>query len=80
VLGYDPATDTRSIKDRIGVCLQSTNLPDKITVREALTLFTSVYSRTTDADKLIDRLQLATIMTRNSPADRSSAWPWLWRW
>jgi ABC-2 type transport system ATP-binding protein len=59
VLGYDPATDTRAIKDRIGVCLQSTNLPDKITVRESLELFASFYSRTTDPDKLIDRLQLS---------------------
>lgn len=58
VLGYDPATDTRSIKDRIGVCLQLTNLPDKITVREALALFASFYSQTTDIDKLIERLQL----------------------
>src|SRR5271170_1889957 len=32
VLGFDPATDVRAIKDQIGVCLQSTNLPDKITV------------------------------------------------
>jgi len=58
VLGYDPGADTRAIKDRIGVCLQSTNLPDKITVREAMALFASFYSRTTDADKLIARLQL----------------------
>ncbi|HLH39262.1 MAG TPA: ABC transporter ATP-binding protein [Bryobacteraceae bacterium] len=58
VLGYDPATDTRAVKDRIGVCLQSTNLPDKITVREALGLFASFYSRATDADKLLARLQL----------------------
>ena len=59
VLGYDPATETRAVKDRIGVCLQSTNLPDKITVREALVLFSSFYSRTSDPDKLIDRLQLS---------------------
>src|SRR5215469_1530475 len=58
VLGYDPATDTRAIKDRIGACLPSTNLPDKITVREALGLFASFYSRTNDSDKLIERLQL----------------------
>lgn len=58
VLGYDPGTDTRSIKDRIGVCLQLTNLPDKITVREALALFAAFYTRTTDIDKLIQRLQL----------------------
>ena len=39
VLGFDPASETRAIKDRIGVCLQPTNLPDKITVRESLALF-----------------------------------------
>jgi ABC-2 type transport system ATP-binding protein len=58
VLGYDPATETRAIKDRIGVCLQSTNLPEKITVRESLTLFAAFYSRNIDNDKLIQRLQL----------------------
>jgi ABC-2 type transport system ATP-binding protein len=58
VLGYDPASDTRAIKDRIGVCLQSTNLPDKITVRESLALFSAFYSRNTDCDKLLERLQL----------------------
>ena len=58
VLGYDPATDTRAIKDRIGVCLQSTNLPDKITVGESLDLFASFYSRAGDTGKLLERLQL----------------------
>ncbi len=58
VLGYDPDTETKTIKDRIGVCLQSTNLPDKITVREALGLFSAFYSRSIDNDKLIQRLQL----------------------
>ena len=58
MLGYDPGIDTRAIKDRIGVCLQSTNLPDKITVREALTLFAAFYSRNIDHDKLLQRLQL----------------------
>jgi ABC-2 type transport system ATP-binding protein len=58
VLGFDPAADTRRIKDRIGVCLQSTNLPDKMTVRESLTLFGAFYSREVDRDKLLQRLQL----------------------
>ncbi len=44
VLGLDPGTQTREIKDRIGVCLQSTNLPEKIKVHEALALFASFYS------------------------------------
>lgn len=58
VLGFDPAVDNKKIKDRIGVCLQATNLPDKITVREALQVFSSFYTRTTNADKLMHRLQL----------------------
>ena len=59
VLGYDPGLQTRQIKDRIGVCLQATNLPDKIKVHEALSLFSAFYSRNTDCQKLLERLQLA---------------------
>ncbi len=58
VLGYDPGLETREIKDRIGVCLQATNLPDKIQVHEALSLFAAFYSRNSDLDKLLERLQL----------------------
>ena len=46
------------LKDRIGVCLQATNLPDKIKVHEALELFASFYSRQVDGDALLHRLQL----------------------
>jgi ABC-2 type transport system ATP-binding protein len=59
VLGLDPASQSREIKDRIGVCLQATNLPDKIKVHEALTLFGSFYSRHSDRDRLLSRLQLS---------------------
>src|SRR4029077_859226 len=38
VLGFDPGRDPARLKDRIGVCLQATNLPERITVREALRL------------------------------------------
>src|SRR5437764_2907557 len=41
VLGFDPERQTRQLKDRIGVCLQATNLPEKIKVQEALELFAS---------------------------------------
>ena len=58
VLGLDPNQQSRQLKDRIGVCLQATNLPDKITVREALNMFAAFYTRSTDCDKLLDRLQL----------------------
>ncbi len=58
VLGFDPQVQIRSLKDRIGVCLQATNLPDKITVSEALKVFGSFYSRTVDGNRLLGRLQL----------------------
>jgi ABC-2 type transport system ATP-binding protein len=58
VLGIDPGAQSRELKDRIGVCLQSTNLPDKIRVREAMDLFADFYSHTADASLLLTRLQL----------------------
>jgi ABC-2 type transport system ATP-binding protein len=58
VLGYDPGVQVRELKDRIGVCLQATNLPDKIKVYEALQLFAAFYTRNTDRDQLLERLKL----------------------
>ncbi len=58
VLGFDPGVDSNEIKNRIGVCLQATNLPDKMKVHEALELFDAFYTRHTDRDKLLKRLQL----------------------
>ena len=58
VLGFDPEIQSRELKDRIGICLQATNLPDKIKVIEALEMFAAFYTRSTDCDKLLDRLQL----------------------
>jgi ABC-2 type transport system ATP-binding protein len=59
VLGLDPALEVRSLKDRIGVCLQATNLPDKIRVHEALEWFASFYTKQADCGRLLDRLQLS---------------------
>jgi ABC-2 type transport system ATP-binding protein len=58
VLGFDPAVDSRAIKSRIGVCLQATNLPDKMKTHEALELFDAFYDRHADRDALLKRLQL----------------------
>jgi ABC-2 type transport system ATP-binding protein len=58
VLDFDPDFQKQQLKDRIGVCLQATNLPDKITVNEALDLFASFYSRVVDGNALLKRLQL----------------------
>ena len=58
VLNFDPDRQKKQLKDRIGACLQATNLPDKITVREALDFFGSLYSRKADPETLLKRLQL----------------------
>jgi ABC-2 type transport system ATP-binding protein len=58
VLNFDPDRQKKQLKDRIGACLQATNLPDKITVIEALDFFGSLYSRKADTAILLKRLQL----------------------
>jgi ABC-2 type transport system ATP-binding protein len=58
VLGFDPDKQKSQLKDRIGVCLQATNLPDKIRVVEALDVFGALYSRMLSPDVLLKRLQL----------------------
>jgi ABC-2 type transport system ATP-binding protein len=58
VLDCDPAVETRRVKDRVGVCLQATNLQEKIKVREAMELFACLYTRTLDCGQLLKRLQL----------------------
>lgn len=58
VLNFDPDRQKQQLKDRIGVCLQATNLPDKMTVHEAMELFAAFYTQTVDGDALLKRLQL----------------------
>lgn len=58
VLGFDPDRQKQRLKDRIGVCLQATNLPAKMRAQEALELFGSFYSRNVSSEKLLKRLQL----------------------
>src|SRR5712672_3159317 len=58
VLGFDPDRQKHQLKDRIGVCLQATNLPAKMRVQEALELFGSFYTRSISSEQLLKRLQL----------------------
>src|SRR5271157_2700384 len=55
VLGCDPEVQTRQLKDRVGVCLQSNNLQEKMKVREAMELFSALYTRTVDSTQLLKR-------------------------
>src|SRR5690606_30649349 len=55
VCGLDALRQPQAVKQRIGVALQSTALPDKITPREALRLFGSFYRRRAAVEELLER-------------------------
>jgi ABC-2 type transport system ATP-binding protein len=58
VLGTDVAGNPRAVKERIGVQLQLTAVPDFTTVREAIQLFGSLYERSRPAADLLREFDL----------------------
>jgi ABC-2 type transport system ATP-binding protein len=58
VCGLDPQSSGESFKEKIGAVLQSTSLPDKLRVKEALDLFAQFYRKRADTDELLRRFQL----------------------
>jgi ABC-2 type transport system ATP-binding protein len=58
VCDLDPQRDTSALKHEIGAALQSTSLPDKIRVMEALRLFASFYKRGRKPEELLKRFGL----------------------
>ena len=58
VCGLDAVRQTRAVKQKIGVALQSTALPDRITPREALRLFGAFYRERVEPAVLLDRFAL----------------------
>src|SRR5262249_9599405 len=58
VCGYDPQKDPDALKHEIGAALQSTALPEKIRVMEALKLFSSFYKRRKNPEELLKRFGL----------------------
>ncbi|MEV0593318.1 ABC transporter ATP-binding protein [Nonomuraea cavernae] len=59
VLGLDPVKDGRELRERIGVQLQHTQLPENIKVWEALDLYASFYARPRDWRQLLEEWGLA---------------------
>ena len=58
VCGLDPEKSGEAFKERIGAVLQSTALPDKLRVKEAIDLFANFYRHHADTDELLRRFQL----------------------
>lgn len=58
VFGVDPYADRAAARALIGAQLQESQLPDKLTVAEAIDLYASFYPRYADTAALLDRLGL----------------------
>ena len=59
VLGLDPFRDTSALLDRIGVQLQEAQLQKRIKVREAISLWSSLYVKPLDGNQLLSQLGIA---------------------
>jgi ABC-2 type transport system ATP-binding protein len=53
ILGMRWSTDERALRERLGVSLQQTHLPERLSVGEVLTLFRSFFARGKDPDEVM---------------------------
>jgi ABC-2 type transport system ATP-binding protein len=58
VLGLDALQNRRALRQRVGIQLQTSELPDKLRVGEALELFASFYDDPADPERLLTLLGL----------------------
>ncbi|MBA2587328.1 MAG: ABC transporter ATP-binding protein [Alphaproteobacteria bacterium] len=58
ICGVDARADVQAARAKTGAVLQATELPDKITPREALEVFGAFYSQPLNSDALLDRFGL----------------------
>ena len=65
ILGLDPFRDVYQLQNRIGVQLQQAQLQKRIKVWEAADLWASLYSKSVNAERLLEQLGLA---------DKRNAW------
>lgn len=62
VAGLDPIGDHRAVTELLGTQLQESELQPKLTVREALELYASFYTRPADGGLLAERLGLGRML------------------
>ena len=58
VLGHVMPKESRRVRERIGLCLQSTAFFPRLTVRETLSLYQHFFARRRSVDELLDWVQL----------------------
>lgn len=67
VLNLDPIRQARSLRDKIGVLLQATAVPQELTPLETLRLFGAFFSRSLEPAAVLDRVGLnGKLKSRNS--------------
>ena len=71
VLGLDPRRDRDELREILGVQLQESELPAKLTVQEALDLYAAFYRKPADPTELIDGLGLTEKRERSSESSRA---------
>lgn len=59
VLGRDPRRDRGEVRERLGIQLQESRLPDRLRVGEALELYASFYRSPVDTGRLMETLGIA---------------------
>lgn len=70
VLGVDPLCESRILRERTGIQLQQSNLPDRMKVWEALDLYASFYPKAANWKDLL--VQLGLEEKRNAPFSKLS--------
>ena len=70
VLGVDPQCESQILRERTGMQLQQSNLPDRMRVWEALDLYSSFYPKPVDWKELLTQLGLEE--KRNAPFSKLS--------
>jgi ABC-2 type transport system ATP-binding protein len=70
VLGVDPQRESHILRERTGMQLQQSNLPDRMKVWEALDLYASFYPKAADWKELLAQLGLEE--KRNTPFSKLS--------
>ncbi len=58
VLGHDPGSSPRELRERIGVVLQHSELKPLLTVRETHRMFAGYYAQPRDVDEVIELVGL----------------------
>jgi len=58
IMGYDVSKDPKKIHERIGVCFEEKNLYSRLSVRENLEFFASLFDIDADIDSLLKKIDL----------------------